>query len=103
MTTDLEEKFLSIQSKDEKGKKFTISAVMKGSGMIGPKMEATMLCFVLTDYNLIQTSLQDYLNKAVDVSFNMAVVDGDTLILTGELICAVAKLEAFLLKTVPLI
>lgn len=77
MTTDRVEKKLSIHARDENGKDFTIAAVMKGSGMIAPKLEATMLCFVLTDYSLSQDALQRYLISAVDKSFNIAIVDGD--------------------------
>jgi len=58
--------------------------------MIEPKL-STMLAFIYTDARLTSDVLQTCLQKAVDLSFNMVVVDGDTstndtvlLIATGE-------------------
>jgi glutamate N-acetyltransferase/amino-acid N-acetyltransferase len=59
------------------GKPVTIGAMAKGSGMIHPNM-ATMLCFITTDASVPAACLKDMLRKAVDKSFNMVTVDGDT-------------------------
>ena len=56
---------------------FTIGGVAKGSGMIHPDL-ATMLCFLTTDAAVEKDFLQKALKKAVDVSFNMISIDGDT-------------------------
>ena len=54
-----------------------IGGIAKGSGMIEPNM-GTMLAFVYTDALLPEKTLDNCLKKAVDNSFNMVVVDGDT-------------------------
>ena len=55
----------------------TVTAVVKGSGMIHPDM-ATMLAFIATDAQVPAADLQQCLQAASDVSFNCATVDGDT-------------------------
>ena len=54
-----------------------IGGIAKGSGMIAPNM-GTMLVFLYTDAHLSKGKLNRCLKKAVDRSFNMVVVDGDT-------------------------
>ncbi|SNQ58916.1 bifunctional ornithine acetyltransferase/N-acetylglutamate synthase [Candidatus Methanoperedens nitratireducens] len=54
-----------------------IGGIAKGSGMIEPNM-GTMLVFLYTDAALSKKTLDSCLRKAVDRSFNMVVVDGDT-------------------------
>ncbi|MDA0525085.1 bifunctional ornithine acetyltransferase/N-acetylglutamate synthase [Methanococcoides alaskense] len=54
-----------------------IGGIAKGSGMIEPNM-GTMLGFVYTDAALPSDVLDECLKEAVDRSFNMVVVDGDT-------------------------
>ncbi|MDR1320342.1 MAG: bifunctional glutamate N-acetyltransferase/amino-acid acetyltransferase ArgJ [Gracilibacteraceae bacterium] len=54
-----------------------LGVMAKGSGMIHPNM-GTMLCFITTDAALPQPLMQDMLRAAVDESFNMVTVDGDT-------------------------
>jgi glutamate N-acetyltransferase/amino-acid N-acetyltransferase len=76
MTTDTRPKELAVQV-DLGGKKFTVGAVAKGAGMIHPNM-ATMLCFIATDAVVSIDFLQMALEKAVDCSFNMVTIDGDT-------------------------
>jgi glutamate N-acetyltransferase/amino-acid N-acetyltransferase len=76
MTTDTRPKELAVQV-DSKGTKFTICAAAKGSGMIHPNM-ATLLCFIATDAMVSADFLQAALRIAVDVSFNMVSIDGDT-------------------------
>jgi len=56
---------------------FTIGGVAKGSGMIHPEL-ATLLCFLTTDAAVEKDFVQKALKKAVDVSFNMISIDGDT-------------------------
>jgi glutamate N-acetyltransferase/amino-acid N-acetyltransferase len=76
LTTDTFPKEIAV-SVDSKLGKFTIGGVVKGSGMIHPDM-ATMLCFLTTDAAVEAGFLQSALQKAVDTSFNMVTVDGDT-------------------------
>jgi glutamate N-acetyltransferase/amino-acid N-acetyltransferase len=76
MTTDTFPKEIAI-SVDSKLGKFTIGGTAKGAGMIHPNM-ATMLCFLATDAAVDARFLQAALQKAVDVSFNMITIDGDT-------------------------
>lgn len=71
MTTDTRDKQLSFEYKGIK-----IGGICKGSGMIAPNL-ATMLCFLTTNADLGRSELQDSLNKAVEDSFNMLVVDND--------------------------
>ena len=54
-----------------------IAGIAKGSGMINPNM-ATMLCFITTDAAIAAPLLQQALTAAVNVSFNMISVDGDS-------------------------
>jgi glutamate N-acetyltransferase/amino-acid N-acetyltransferase len=54
-----------------------IGAMTKGVGMIHPNM-ATMLAFIGTDASLDPEFAQSVLKRAVDRSFNMITVDGDT-------------------------
>jgi len=76
MTTDTFPKEIAI-SVDSKPGEFTIGGVAKGAGMIHPNM-ATVLCFLTTDAAVDARFLQAALQKAVDVSFNMITIDGDT-------------------------
>jgi len=55
----------------------TIGGTAKGSGMIHPNM-ATMLGFITTDAKVNPASLQQALKTAVNDTFNMITVDGDT-------------------------
>lgn len=54
-----------------------IAGIAKGSGMIHPNM-ATMLAFITTDVNIDSAVLKQALSAAVNKSFNMITVDGDT-------------------------
>jgi len=76
MTTDTRPKEIAVQV-DSKGVKFTIGGVAKGIGMVHPNM-ATMLCFITTDAVVNSYFLRVALQKAVDCSFNMVSIDGDT-------------------------
>lgn len=59
------------------GKAIKIGGIAKGSGMIHPNM-GTMLCFLTTDAAISPKALDAALRKAVDTSFNMVSIDGDT-------------------------
>jgi len=76
MTTDTLPKAISHQVEIE-GKTVTVTGIAKGSGMIRPDM-ATMLAFVATDAQIDKAVLSDYLQNAVEDSFNAITVDGDT-------------------------
>jgi glutamate N-acetyltransferase/amino-acid N-acetyltransferase len=72
MTTDTFAKETVVRSS-----RFTIGGVAKGSGMIHPDL-ATLLCFLTTDAAVELDFAQAALKKAVDASFNMLSIDGDT-------------------------
>jgi glutamate N-acetyltransferase/amino-acid N-acetyltransferase len=76
MTTDKVPKIISRKGSIS-GKEFTVTAIAKGAGMIRPDM-ATMLCFVCTDIAASGNILQESLTKAVNKSFNIITIDGDT-------------------------
>jgi glutamate N-acetyltransferase/amino-acid N-acetyltransferase len=76
MTTDTFAKEMAVKVRVGKSN-FTIGGVAKGAGMIHPNM-ATLLCFLTTDAAVEKGFLKKALKKAVDVSFNMVSVDGDT-------------------------
>ncbi|MCX9080913.1 MAG: bifunctional ornithine acetyltransferase/N-acetylglutamate synthase [Candidatus Methanoperedens sp.] len=73
MTTDLVMKEIAIELDNG----VRIGGISKGSGMIEPNM-GTMLAFLYTDAILSKETLETCLRKAVDKTFNMVVVDGDT-------------------------
>jgi glutamate N-acetyltransferase/amino-acid N-acetyltransferase len=76
MTTDTRPKEIAIKINHNQ-QEFTIGGTVKGAGMIHPNM-ATMLCFITTDAVVEGEFLKAALKKAVDDSFNMVSVDGDT-------------------------
>jgi glutamate N-acetyltransferase/amino-acid N-acetyltransferase len=76
ITTDTFIKEIALSVEDNNGK-YIIAGVAKGAGMIHPDM-ATMLGFITTDALVNDAFLQSALKKAVDDSFNMISVDGDT-------------------------
>ena len=59
------------------GQTITINGISKGAGMIQPNM-ATMLGFIATDAKIGQDLLQNCLALAVEQSFNLITIDGDT-------------------------
>lgn len=75
-TTDTVKKDLSIEI-DIDGKRVTIGAMAKGSGMIHPNM-ATMLSFITTDLDIDGELLSEALKQSVSKTYNMISVDGDT-------------------------
>jgi len=76
MTTDTRPKEIAVRVDSEEGK-FAIGGVAKGAGMIHPNM-ATILCFIDTDALVRVDFLRKALRRAVDSSFNMISIDGDT-------------------------
>lgn len=76
MTTDTIVKERACELSCEGGM-ITLGGMAKGSGMIHPNM-GTMLGFLTTDANIAAEELQRILREAVDESFNMVTVDGDT-------------------------
>ncbi len=73
MTTDTVPKEVAVRI----DKELIIGGAAKGSGMIHPDL-ATLLCFLTTDASIDINFLRRSLKKAVDVSFNMLSIDGDT-------------------------
>lgn len=76
MTTDTVPKEAAVTVRVGDGE-FIIGGVAKGSGMIHPRL-ATLLCFLATDAAVDIDFLRLALRRAVDVSFNMVSIDGDT-------------------------
>ncbi|MDP4126002.1 MAG: bifunctional glutamate N-acetyltransferase/amino-acid acetyltransferase ArgJ [Bacillota bacterium] len=77
MTTDTMVKEYAYEFPCSQGGVIHLGGMAKGSGMIHPNM-GTMLGFMTTDANVTATELQRILREAVDESFNMVTVDGDT-------------------------
>lgn len=75
MTTDTKPKQAAVQTTIG-GRTVTVGGMCKGSGMIEPNM-ATMLGFITTDAAIAPALLRRALRRAVAVSFNHVVVDGD--------------------------
>ncbi|MCD6568296.1 MAG: bifunctional glutamate N-acetyltransferase/amino-acid acetyltransferase ArgJ [Dehalococcoidia bacterium] len=76
MTTDTTPKEIALKVICKEGE-FVVGGAAKGAGMIHPDM-ATMLCFITTDARVEGEFLHLALKRAVDVSFNMVSIDGDT-------------------------
>jgi glutamate N-acetyltransferase / amino-acid N-acetyltransferase len=88
MTTDTRIKEVAVEHKG-----FRVAGIVKGAGMIEPNV-ATMLCFLYTDVNLPAKTLHECLAYAVQDSFNMLTVDGDTSTNDTVLITATARVTA---------
>ena len=76
MTTDTVKKEMAMEM-TLGGKKVTVGGIAKGSGMIHINM-GTMLSFVTTDAVVSAEMLECALREAVEDSYNMVSVDGDT-------------------------
>jgi len=87
MTTDTVAKEAAV-TVELGGVQATIGGMAKGSGMIHPNM-ATMLCFVTTDAAIDPRLLQQALTTAVECTFNMITVDGDTS--TNDMVLVLAN------------
>lgn len=73
------------------GYEVNLGGIAKGSGMIHPNM-ATMLAFIVSDVAIDPKLLQKMVKKAVDRSFNMITVDGDTS--TNDMVVVLANGKA---------
>ncbi len=87
MTTDTVPKQIAVRF-DCQGRRYTVGGVAKGAGMIHPDL-ATMLCFLTTDAPVRGDFLDAALRQAVDASFNMITVDGDTS--TNDMVAVLAS------------
>ncbi len=76
MTTDTVKKEMAMEM-TLGGKKVIVGGIAKGSGMIHINM-GTMLSFVTTDAAVSAEMLKEALKEAVEDSYNMVSVDGDT-------------------------
>jgi glutamate N-acetyltransferase/amino-acid N-acetyltransferase len=77
MTTDKFPKMISVKTALKDGTEVEIGGIAKGAGMIAPDL-ATMLCFLTTNAYVPQEKMKSILKEAVDQSFNLTVIDGDT-------------------------
>ena len=87
MTTDTVPK-TSFCQVSVNGTDVSILGIAKGSGMIMPDM-ATMLCFVMTDVQIIFPELQAAVRAGVEKTFNRITVDGDTS--TNDMVLVMAN------------
>ncbi|MHC1631932.1 MAG: bifunctional ornithine acetyltransferase/N-acetylglutamate synthase [Methanotrichaceae archaeon] len=87
MTTDTVMKEVAVEHKGIK-----VAGIAKGSGMIEPQM-ATMLSFLYTDADLSPEVLRHCLTEAVEDSFNMLIVDGDTSTNDMVLVTSTGKVD----------
>jgi len=92
MTTDTKVKEIAVEHGGVR-----VAGITKGAGMIEPNM-ATMLSFLYTDAKISPETLRECLLEAVDDSFNMLIVDGDTSTNDMVLITATGRVEADLDK-----
>ena len=76
MTTDTFQKE-AVATFKANGVTYTVGGCAKGAGMIHPDM-ATMLAFFTTDAPVAAGALDSCFHLAMDRSFNMVTVDGDT-------------------------
>lgn len=76
MTTDTVKKEMAMKM-TLGGNTVTVGGIAKGSGMIHINM-GTMLSFVTTDAAVSAEMLEEALREAVEDSYNMVSVDGDT-------------------------
>jgi glutamate N-acetyltransferase/amino-acid N-acetyltransferase len=83
MTTDTKMKIASASINID-GKEVRIFGAAKGAGMIHPRLgppvppHATMLVYLFTDIAASGADLRDFLQPAVQQSFNSISIDGDT-------------------------
>ena len=73
LTTDLATKEIAV-SFSINGKKVSLGAMAKGSGMIAPNM-ATMLAYITTDLSISAPMLKIALKNACERSFNSITID----------------------------
>lgn len=89
MTTDTVPKEVAVKVKLEDGKTVTIAGIAKGSGMIQPRLEATMLALLVTDVAITPAALKTALQASIERSFNMVTVDRETS--TNDMVLVMAN------------
>ncbi len=88
-TTDSFSKIASRTLKSD-GEEIIITGIAKGAGMIAPSLShATMIAIILTNGRIPKEKIDDLLKDAVDESFNMITVDGDTS--TNDMVALLAN------------
>lgn len=87
LTTDTHKKEAAVRVKLSGGA-IVIGGCAKGSGMIEPNM-ATMLAFIATDAKIAPDRLHAAIRRAVEGTFNLLSVDGDTS--TNDMVLALAN------------
>jgi glutamate N-acetyltransferase/amino-acid N-acetyltransferase len=85
MTTDTRVKEIAVEHEG-----LRVAGIVKGAGMIEPNV-ATMLCFLYTNADFPAQTLHECLADAVQDSFNMLTVDGDTSTNDTVLLTATGK------------
>lgn len=88
MTTDTRAKEIAVEHEG-----LRVAGIVKGAGMIEPNV-ATMLCFLYTDADFSAKKLHECLADAVQDSFNMLTVDGDTSTNDTVLLTSTGKVHA---------
>ena len=76
MTTDTRPKESAVRVVTGEGG-FVIAGMAKGAGMIHPNM-ATMLCLLTSNARIAPELAQEAIEEAMDESFHLITVDGDT-------------------------
>jgi glutamate N-acetyltransferase/amino-acid N-acetyltransferase len=87
MTTDIVPKQIAVRF-ELGGRECFLGGIAKGSGMLHPNM-ATMLGFLTSDVAITPQMLQAALGDAVNETFNMISVDGDTS--TNDMVAALSN------------
>jgi len=87
MTTDTKPKQIAVEL-NIGGTRVNIAGMAKGAGMISPHL-ATMLGFITTDAAISKPNLKKALKEAVDNSFNLITVEGDTS--TNDMVLVLAN------------
>ncbi len=79
LTTDTRAKIASLEISIG-DKPVHLFGVAKGAGMIAPHLipHAPMLAYSFTDANVASADLQNFLNDAIEPTFNCISIDGDT-------------------------
>ncbi len=91
MTTDTYPKELAAEMELD-SVTVRMGAMVKGSGLINPGL-ATMICVITTDMPIAAPTLQSYLERACEWSFNRISVDGDQS--TNDTVLMLANGAAF--------
>ncbi|HEY7089994.1 MAG TPA: bifunctional glutamate N-acetyltransferase/amino-acid acetyltransferase ArgJ, partial [Tepidisphaeraceae bacterium] len=88
LTTDLKRKTTAAEVKIGR-ERVVIGGVCKGSGMIGPRLHATMLAYLTTDAKIAPRLLRKLMQRSADISFNAVTVDDHAS--TNDTACILAS------------